>query len=56
MSAKKLKETVVKKQKTNKPKKGKASENIEELTAAENSGTSEDNKETGSAEEDLSHV
>jgi molecular chaperone GrpE len=53
MSARKLKETAVKKQKTNKPKKGKASENIEELTAAEISGTSADNKETSSAEEDL---
>ena len=48
-----MKETAVKKQKTNKPKKGKASENIEELTAAEISGTSADNKETASAEEDL---
>ena len=53
MSARKLKETAVKKQKTNRPKKEKASENIEELTAAENSGTSADNKETESAEEDL---
>jgi len=53
MSARKLKETAVKKQKTNKPKKGKASENIEELTAAEISGSSADNKETASAEEDL---
>ena len=48
MSARKLKETAVKKQKTNRPKKEKASENIEELTAAENSGTSADNKETES--------
>ena len=53
MSARKLKETAVKKQKTNKPKKEKANGNIEELTAAEISGTSVDNKETASAEEDL---
>jgi molecular chaperone GrpE len=53
MSARKLKETAVKKQKTNKPKKEKANGNIEEVTAAEISGTSVDNKETASAEEDL---
>ncbi len=53
MSARKLKETAVKKQKTNRPKKEKANGNIEELTAAEISGTSTDNKETASAEEDL---
>ena len=53
MSARKLKETAVKKQKTNKPKKEKANGNIEELTAAEISDTSADNKETASAEEDL---
>ncbi len=53
MSARKLKETAVKKQKTNKPKKEKANGNIEEVTAAEISGTSPDNKETASAEEDL---
>ena len=53
MSARKLKETAVKKQKTNRPKKEKANGNIEELTAAEISGTSADNKETSSAEEDL---
>ena len=48
-----MKETAVKKQKTNKPKKEKANGNIEEVTAAENSGTSADNKKTASAEEDL---
>ena len=53
MSARKLKETAVKKQKTNKLKKEKKNGNIEEVTAAENSGTSADNKETPSAEEDL---
>ena len=53
MSARKLKETAVKKQKTNKPKKEKKNGNIEEVTAAEISGTSVDNKETPSAEEDL---
>ena len=53
MSARKLKETAVKKQKTNKPKKEKANGNIEEVTAAEISSTSADNKETASAEEDL---
>jgi molecular chaperone GrpE len=53
MSARKLKETAVKKQKTNRPKKEKANGNIEEVTAAEISGTSADNKETASAEEDL---
>jgi len=53
MSARKLKETAVKKQKTNRPKKEKANGNIEELTAAEIYGTSADNKETESAEEDL---
>jgi molecular chaperone GrpE len=53
MSARKLKETAVKKQKTNRPKKEKVNGNIEELTAAEISDTSADNKETASAEEDL---
>jgi len=53
MSARKLKETAVKKQKTNRPKKEKANGNIEELTAAEISSTSAENKETASAEEDL---
>ena len=53
MSARKLKETAVKKQKTNRPKKEKANGNIEEVTAAKISGTSADNKETASAEEDL---
>ena len=53
MSARKLKETAVKKQKTNRPKKEKANGNIEEVTATEISGTSTDNKETVSAEEDL---
>ena len=53
MSARKLKETAVKKQKTNRPKKEKANGNIEEVTAAEIPGTSADNKETTSAEEDL---
>ena len=48
-----MKETAVKKQKTNRPKKEKANGNIEEVTAAEISGTSADNKETASAEEDL---
>ena len=53
MSARKLKETAVKKQKTNKPKKGKKNGNIEEVTAGEISSTSADNKKTASAEEDL---
>ena len=53
MSARKLKETAVKKQKTNKPKKEKKNGNIEELTAAEISGTSADNKKNTSSEEDL---
>jgi molecular chaperone GrpE len=53
MSARKLKETAVKKQKTNRPKKEKANGNIEEVNAAEISSTSTDNKETASAEEDL---
>ena len=53
MSARKLKETAVKKQKTNKPKKGKKNGNIEEVTAAEISSTSVDTKKTASAEEDL---
>ncbi|MEC8972019.1 MAG: nucleotide exchange factor GrpE [SAR324 cluster bacterium] len=53
MSARKLKETAVKKQKTNRPKKEKTNGNIEKVTAAEISGTSVDNKETPSAEEDL---
>ena len=48
-----MKETAVKKQKTNRPKKEKANRNIEEVTATEISGTSTDNKETVSAEEDL---
>ena len=48
-----MKETAVKKQKTNRPKKEKANGNIEEVTAAEISSTSADNKETASAEEDL---
>jgi len=48
-----LKETAVKKQKTNRPKKEKTNGNIEKVTAAEISGTSADNKETASAEEDL---
>jgi len=53
MSAGKIKDTSVKKQKTNKPKKEKTNENIEEVTAAEISDTSADNQETTSAEEDL---
>ncbi len=53
MSARKLKETAVKKQKTNRPKKEKAKGNIEEVTSAEISGTSAENKETISADEDL---
>ena len=53
MSARKLKETAVKKQKTNKLKKEKANGNIEEVTATEISDTSADNKETASIEEDL---
>ena len=53
MSARKLKETAVKKQKTNKPKKEKKNGNIEEVTAVEFSGNSADNKKTASAEEDL---
>ena len=53
MNAGKLKDTSVKKQKTNKPKKGKADEKIEGVTAAEVSGTSTDNHGTASAEEDL---
>ena len=53
MNAGKLKDTSVKKQKTNKPKKGKVDEKIEEVTAAENSGTSTDNNGAASAEEDL---
>jgi len=53
MSARKLKETAVKKQKTIKPKKEKENGNIEEVTAAEISGSSADNKETESVEEDL---
>ena len=53
MSARKLKETAVKKQKTNRPKKEKANGNFEERIAAEISGTSADNKENVSAEEDL---
>ena len=48
-----MKETAVKKQKTNKPKKEKKNVNIEEVTAAEISGTSADNKKTASTEEDL---
>ena len=48
-----MKETAVKKQKTNRPKKEKVNGNIEELTAAEISSTSADNKETASAEEGL---
>ena len=50
MSARKLKETAVKKQRTNKPKKGKKNGNIEEVTAAEISSTSSDNKKSSSAE------
>ena len=53
MSARKLKETAVKKQKTNKLKKEKANGNIEEVTATEISDTSADKKETASVEEDL---
>ena len=53
MSARKLKETAVKKKKTNKLKKEKANGSIEELTATEISDTSVDNKETASIEEDL---
>jgi molecular chaperone GrpE len=53
MSARKLKETAVKKQKTNKLKKEKANGNIEEVTATEISDTSADNNETTSVEEDL---
>ena len=53
MSARKLKETAVKKQKTNKLKKEKANGSIEELTATEITDTSADNKETASIEEDL---
>ena len=53
MNAGKLKDTSVKKQKTNKPKKGKADEKIEGVTAAEVSGTSTDKHGTASAEEDL---
>jgi len=48
-----LKETAVKKQKTNRPKKEKTNGNNEKVTAAEISGTSADIKETASAEEDL---
>ena len=53
MSAIKLKETAVKKQKTKKLKKEKANGNIEEVTATEISDTSADNMETASVEEDL---
>ena len=53
MSARKLKETAVKKKKTNKLKKEKANGNIEEVTATEISDTSADNKETAFIEEDL---
>ena len=53
MSAIKLKETAVKKQKTKKLKKDKANGNIEEVTATEISDTSADNNETASVEEDL---
>jgi molecular chaperone GrpE len=53
MSAIKLKETAVKKQKTKKLKKDKANGNIEEVTATEISDTSADNMETASVEEDL---
>ena len=53
MNAGKLKDTSVKKQKTNKPKKGKVDEKIEEEPAAENSVTSTDNNGAASAEEDL---
>jgi molecular chaperone GrpE len=53
MSARKLKETAVKKQKTNKLKKEKANGNFEEVTDTEISDTSADNNETTSVEEDL---
>ena len=53
MSAIKLKETAVKKQKTKKLRKDKANGNIEEVTATEISDTSADNMETASVEEDL---
>ena len=53
MSAIKLKETAVKKQKTKKLKKDKANGNIEEVTATEIPDTSADNNETASVEEDL---
>jgi molecular chaperone GrpE len=53
MSARKLKETAVKKQKTNKLKKEKANGNFEEVTDTEISDTSADNNETASVEEDL---
>ena len=53
MSAIKLKETAVKKQKTKKLKKEKVNENIEEVTATEIPDTSADNNETASVEEDL---
>ncbi|MDG1860029.1 MAG: nucleotide exchange factor GrpE [SAR324 cluster bacterium] len=53
MSARNLKETAVKKKKTNKLKKEKANGNIEEVTSTEISDTSADNKETASIEEDL---
>ena len=53
MSAIKLKETAVKKQKTKKLKKDKANGNIEEVTATEISDTSADNMETALVEEDL---
>ncbi|MDE0788030.1 MAG: nucleotide exchange factor GrpE [SAR324 cluster bacterium] len=53
MSAIKLKETAVKKQKTKKLKKEKVNGNIEEVTATEISDTSADNNETASVEEDL---
>ena len=53
MSARKLKETAVKKKKTNKLKKEKANGNIEEVTATEIPDTSTDNKETAFIEEDL---
>jgi len=53
MSAIKLKETAVKKQKTKKLKKEKVNGNIEEVTATEIPDTSADNNETASVEEDL---
>ena len=53
MSAIKLKETAVKKQKTKKLKKEKVNENIEEVTATEIPDTSADNNGTASVEEDL---